>query len=463
MPIPVILPKFGFTLESCEIIEWLRQPGDKVREGDPLAEVETDKVNMEVEATADGTVFALVYDEGDDVPVTEVICYLLAPGEEAPADWTPPEKKLMGAAPSETPTQPATETPPASQDIPVTPVAQRVAEDKGVDLRGVNGTGVRGKIMRQDVERAVATPQPIAPTPQPASNGKVAATPNARRIAAQHNVDLSQILGTGPNGRVQGFDVEHALEAGIPEPTQPIPRPQPQSIPSVPIAQGEPEIIPLKGMRKTIARRLQQSYQQAPHIFFDATVNMAEIIGLRKRLKAAERPVSVTALIVKACAWTLRQHPYMNATFDGENITLWNTANIGVAVALDNGLVVPVIQAADQLSLGQINAQVADLATRAREGGLMPDDMQGGTFSVSNLGMYGVNRFTAIINPPQVAIIAIGRTEHQFVPDADGNPVLRPMMNITVSADHRVVDGAQVAQFIRDLKMALDDPALLMY
>ncbi|MEL6270442.1 MAG: dihydrolipoamide acetyltransferase family protein [Chloroflexota bacterium] len=216
-------------------------------------------------------------------------------------------------------------------------------------------------------------------------------------------------------------------------------------------------------MRKRIAQRMQESFRDAPHIFFDATVDMRGILALRQRIKAQDEKLSVTSVIVKACAWTLMQHPMMNATFDGQSITVWDAAHVGVAVALDNGLIVPVVHNADKLSLRQIQQQITDLAGRARDGKLTPDDMQGGTFTVSNLGMFGVDRFTAIVNPPQVAIVAVGRTVEQFVPDENGNPVLVPQMNITVSADHRVVDGAQVGQFIGDLRRVLEDPMLLAW
>lgn len=493
MPIPIILPKFGFTLESCEILGWYVKPGDEVREGDPLADVETDKVNMDVESTADGTVFHLMYDVGDDVPVTEVIAFLLAPGEEAPADWQPPPQKHLNkkdAAPAAPPpVLPAQEQPaptpappePSPQpsqssnngDILISPVARRMAEENNLDLTTITGTGPRGRITKGDVEAALKQPAPAAAPTAPANGGgkvqlaygKVPATPAARRIAAERGVDLTTVTGSGPGGRIQGDDVRAAQSAApAPAPAAaqvPPVTPQPALLAAAPAA--ETEVIPLKGMRKRIAQRMQESFRDAPHIFFDATVDMRGILALRKRIKAQDAKLSVTSVVVKACAWTLMQHPLMNATFDGESIALYNTANIGVAVALENGLIVPVIQGADKLSLRQIQAQLTDLAGRARDGKIMPDEMQGGTFTVSNLGMFGVDRFTAIVNPPQVGIVAVGRTVEQFVPDESGAPVLCPQMNITVSADHRVVDGAQVAQFIGDLRAVLEDPMLLSW
>ena len=224
-----------------------------------------------------------------------------------------------------------------------------------------------------------------------------------------------------------------------------------------------PRIVKLEGMRKTIATRLQKSFQSAPHIFFDAQIDTGGIDGLRHKLKARKEKLSVTAILVKACASVLMRHQWLNATLEGEAIELWPTANIGVAVALEAGLVVPVVHHAERLSMQTIQESVDDLAKRARENTLKVPDMVDGTFTISNLGMFGVDRFTAIINPPQVAILAVGRTQQQFVPDALGQPVLRSFINVTLSADHRVVDGAHAANFLQDLRNVLEEPALLAW
>ena len=467
MPVPIIMPKFGFTLESCQLLDWLVNVGDSVREGDPIAEVETDKVNMEVEATHDGTIIALLPEVGTDVPVTDVIAYLQLPDENLPDDWQPPAQPEKPAL-SGTPEAPTPEPQPDSNGsrAEATPVARRMASKHAVDLGTVSGTGPRGKITKQDVAAVIQ-----APAPAPSGNGgtalaggKVAATPAARRLAREHDVDLITVTGTGPGGRVQGTDVLTFVERGpVVQAPAAAPMPSAHPVPTVQAAPPDADAVPLRGMRKRIADRLQRSFQEAPHIFFDVTVDMTAIVALRERFKAQDKKVSVTSILVKACAHVLMDHPQLNATFDGQTIYRYNSANIGVAVALDNGLVVPVVHKADQLSLGAIQHSVVDLAGRARDGKITPDEFQGGTFTVSNLGMYGVDRFTAIINPPQVGILAVGRTIEQFVPDENGNPVLHPVMNITVSADHRVVDGAQVAQFIHDLRVVLEEPALLMW
>ncbi|PJF30847.1 MAG: 2-oxo acid dehydrogenase subunit E2 [Candidatus Thermofonsia Clade 1 bacterium] len=434
MPVPIIMPKFGFTLESCEIVQWLVREGDRVRSGDPLCEVTTDKVNMEVEATEDGIVHQILYKAGDVVPVTEVICYLLREDEVAQA-----------AAPVPTST---------AQSVPTaTPLARRIAESNHLDLTAVQGSGRDGKITRRDVEQAL---------------DKVRATPAARRLAAEHGVDLAQIHGTGPRGRVQGTDVQAALTAHTVEvpqaPAKPLGKRDTQPIAPPPISEPlDRRVVRLEGMRRTIAQRLQKSFQTAPHIFLEATAEMSAVAHLRSVLKARGAKLTVTALLIKACAWALGKHPALNATIEGDEISYWNTANIGMAVALDDGLIVPVIHSAERLSLQAIQQEVDRLAELARTGKLTLDQVSGGTFTISNMGMFGVDRFTAIINPPQVAILAVGRIVQQFVPDQEGKPVLKPMLNLMLSADHRVVDGAHAAYFLRDLREALETPAMLAW
>lgn len=443
MPIPIILPKFGFTLETAEIVQWLVKEGDRVRSGDPICEVTTDKVNMEVEATADGVIYRLLYPKGAVVPVTEVICILLQPGEAPPAEQS-------AAA--------------AAANIAATPLARRVADAEEIDLASVTGSGPNGRIMRRDVEQARE------------GSGKVRATPAARRTARELGVDLVAVAGRGPQGRIQAPDVQAAQQAAQQAALQaaqqavavrpaPIPAPvAPQRpIAARPAGPDAPRVMRLEGMRRTIAARLQKSFQTAPHIFFDAVIDMSAIESLRVRVKNRNEKLSVTAILVKAVAVTLKKNPELNATIDHEDVSYWPTMNIGLAVALDDGLIVPVIKHVERLGLSDIQVTTDDLIIRARANALKLEDVSDGTFSISNLGMFGVDRFTAIINPPQVAILAVGRTVNQFVPDTEGRPVLKPMMQVTLSADHRVVDGAHAAHFMADLRDALEDPALLAW
>lgn len=440
MPVPIILPKFGFTLETAEIVKWLKREGDNVRSGDPICEVTTDKVNMEVEAPEAGTLFGLLYKEGDTVPVTEVICYLLRPGEAKP-DHLPAKQGL--AIP---------EAKQGDEDVSplvVSPVAQRVAEATNVDLSQIKGSGPNNRITRRDVESAIAQP-----------TDKVRATPAARHQARQNGIDLHTVIGTGPRGRIQREDVQKADETDT---QKRIPTGDGVGTPFLASTSDAPRVVKLAGMRKTIATRLQKSFQTAPHIFLDAHIDMTAIESLREKLKARNEKLSVTAIVVKACASVLLRHPWLNATLNDEDITLWPTANIGVAVALDEGLIVPVVHHAQRLNMRDIHVSIDDLANRARSNNLKVDDMVDGTFTISNLGMYGVDRFTAIINPPQVAILAVGRTQQHFVPDANDQPVLKSVMSITLSADHRVVDGTRAALFLQDLRTVLEEPALLAW
>jgi pyruvate dehydrogenase E2 component (dihydrolipoamide acetyltransferase) len=456
MPVEIIMPKFGFTLESCEIVQWLKQEGDAVRSGDPICEVTTDKVNMEVEAPENGTLYGLRYKAGDVVPVTDIIAYVLRPGEAAPTIPTPASTQPTPSA-SAIP-EPVSTITLGNGSVTASPVAQRMAEQVGIDLSQVQGTGPKQRITRRDIESAIPA--------QAASSSKIRATPAARHLAEQQGVDLALVTGSGPKGRIQAHDVQAVAEltsqAIAPAAVQ-MAESTPDLAAEQPPGYAEPRIIKIEGMRRTIANRLQKSFQTAPHIFFEAQVDTTGMDGLRARLKARQEKLSITAIVVKAAASVLLRHPYMNATTDGEHISLWPHANIGVAVALEAGLVVPVVHEADSRSLRDIQTQVDNLAVRARSNSLKVTDMTDGTFTISNLGMFGVDRFTAIINPPQVGILAVGRTMQQFVPDENGQPLLRSFMHITLSADHRVVDGAVAANFIQDLRTVLEDPALLAW
>jgi pyruvate dehydrogenase E2 component (dihydrolipoamide acetyltransferase) len=443
MPLPVILPKFGFTLEQAEIVQWLVKEGQQVRAGDPLCEVTTDKVNMEVEAPEDGQVTGLQYPSGANVAVTAVICYLLRPNEVNAVNQPTPPVAVNNAQ-------------------PITPLARRIAEAEQIDLAEVRGTGNKGKITRRDVENHA---------------GKVRATPAARRLAHANQIGLETVQGSGPQGRVQGTDIQALLSAKA-SPTLDedarlaeaiailAPKVAPTAAPAPElVTEAAPDVqqVKLEGIRRTIAQRLQKSYQTAPHIFFDSQIDLAAVEGLRSRLKQRGEKLSVTAIIIKACAWALAKHPYLNATLENDLISLHHSAHIGMAVALDDGLIVPVIHNVGRLGLAAVQQQVDALTARARNKALGLAEVQGGTFTISNLGMFGVDRFTAIINPPQVAILAVGRAQRLFVPNADDQPVAKTLLQVTLSADHRVVDGAQAARFLADLRAVLEDPILLAW
>ncbi len=437
---PVIMPRFGMTQEEATIVEWLVKEGDYVDPDDPIAEVTTDKVNMEVPAPAAGYLGGIRYQVGDTVPVTKVIAFILQEGEDVP------EFDEQPAAPE--PAAVIEPTPTASVPASASPVAKRMAEAQGIPLAQVQGTGRDGRITRADIESYLSGPAPAAVT----DAAVVRATPAARRVARERHLDIRQIAGSGPRGRVQEIDVADFVPAA--------------TAPSVEYVPGEPTLIPLEGMRKTIADRMQASAQQAPHISFSLNVDMSRTIEFRRavneRLPENQAKVSMTALIVKLTAWALHRHPFMNAYMRDDGILLLPNVNVGVAVALESGLIVPVVRDADRKGLFQIASEVDDISQRARGGQLTPDDVSDGSFTISNLGMFGIDQFTAIINPPQTGILAVGRTIDRFVPDAEGSPVLKPMMSITLSADHRAVDGAQAGSFIADLRTALEEPASIM-
>jgi pyruvate dehydrogenase E2 component (dihydrolipoamide acetyltransferase) len=448
----IIMPKFGFTQEESTIVAWLKNEGDVVEKGDPIAEVTTDKIDMEVEAPADGILGGIRRQAGETVPVTEVIAYILAEGEEPP----PPEEAPAGAPVADSSPSAAALAPPAA-GADATPVARRVAEAEGVDLAAVEGSGPGGKITREDVE-AYAAGRELAPPDE--GNGRVRATPAARRVARERGIDLAAVEGTGPRGRVQEADALAAVERAAP-PVAPTPAP---AAPAPPV--GEVEVIPLEGMRKTIADRMQHSYQHAPHITLTRDVDMTNAIAFRAyandHLPEGAPRISMTALIVKAAAWALREYPIMNAHLMDDAIHLMPRVNVGVAVALDGGLIVPVVHDADRRGLREVGAAVADLAARAREARLRPGDVEGGTFTVSNLGMLGIDHFTAILNPPEVGILAVGRTTQRFVPGERGEPVAKPIMIVTLAVDHRAVDGALGARFLAALCDAIEEPASII-
>lgn len=442
----VIMPKFGFTQEAAQIVRWLKQAGEAVEQGDPIAEVTTDKVNMEVEAPASGILDGLRFAEGDTVPVTEVIAYIRGANESMAAVET------ARRAASTTPAQPPAETPRPAPPA-ATPVAEKMARDKGIDLGAVTGTGPGGRVTKRDVELAAT-----------AAAGQPRAVPAARRLARELGVDLAQVAGSGPRGRVQSADVLEASRRGVSTPRQGVSAEV--AAPGLRPSSFIVKTIPLAGMRRAIATRLQKSFQEAPHIFFDAEIDMTAVEALRAAAnarQAKDQPkISLTAVIARACAWALGRHPLLNSWLIGDEIRVLGDVNLGVAVALDEGLIVPVVKDAARKGLAQLAAEIADLSERARTNRLRPDDVADGTFTLSNLGMFGVDRFTAILNPPQVGILAVSRARRQFVPDERDQPVARPIMTVTLSADHRVVDGAVAARFLKDLRDGLEQPGLLL-
>jgi len=415
MATEIKLPRLGQGMESGTIVKWLKSEGDKVEKGEPLYELDTDKVTQEVEADASGVLLKISVQDGE-VEVGRTIAVIGEAGEkvEEPAEAKVPDDKQEEAA-----------------KRPV-----RV----GGPVEGVR-------------ENREAPPTPIERT-----DGRVKASPLARRIARERGIDLGTVAGTGPEGRVVAEDVERAAASGPPVaatvtalPTGPGTRPQ------------DVEVQQLSSMRKTIARRLTEAWQ-APVFQLGVTVDMERAQAVRAKLvelHADGAKPTLSDLLTKVCAAALMRHRAVNALYKGDEIELYPTANVGIAVAVPNGLVVPVIRSSERLSVAEIANARAELVERARSGKLQQGDLDGGTFTISNLGMYGIERFIAVLNPPQAAILAVGSVEDRVVA-VDGQAVVRPRMEITLTCDHRAVDGATGAEFLMTVKQFLEEPGLAL-
>ena len=384
----VIMPKMGQTMERGKIIKWLKKDGEEVRRGDPLLEIETDKTTIEVEARESG-ILKIIAEEGEEVPIATTIAYIIKEGETIPE----------GKEPKKTP------------------------------------------------EKAEVTPVK-----------RVKASPLARKIAEEKGIDLTKVQGTGPGGRITKNDVlaylEREAEAASAEKA------------SMESTLPEYEVVPMSSMRRAIARKMVESKTYAPHFYVTVQVDMTEAVRMRENLiplfeaKKGVR-LSFTHLLIKAVASALGKYPQLNATFEEDEIRIWKDVNIGIAVSLEDGLIVPVLRGANKLDLFEIASQASELVTKAREKRLREDEFSGGTFTISNMGAVGVDSFIAIINIPETAILATGRISDKPAV-VDGELTIRKMMNMTLSADHRVVDGVTAAKFLQEIKRLLESPYLLV-
>ena len=488
MPIAVIMPKFEMTQETGTVGSWLKAEGDAVRKGEAILEIETDKVSMEVEAPADGVLRGISAKAGQVVPVGQPIAFVLRAGEvwteQASAPVGPPAEPAAKAK-----TEPETSrriVPQAEPNAPqpavtASPLAARMAVDLGVDLAAVAGSGPHGQITKRDIETHLRNAESAPPAPETAPNGhaSVRAVPAARRLARELDVDLAAVRGSGPDGRIQSADVRASAAQRVEAPatapaTRAVASPLAMSFPDVPqtvtaASAGSPAIrrmVPLTSLRRTIAERMASSVREAPQFVVAVDADMSRALAIIEDLKggaAKDQPrVTLTVLLIKACAWALARHPEANSAFVEGQIAEWDEVNVGVATAIDAGLIVPVVRGADRLGMRAIAVQLADLATRARDGKLKLDDLQGGTFTLSNLGMFGIDRFTAILNPPQATILAVGRTSKRAVVTEDDRIEVRPLSTLTLTADHRVLDGASAARFLATIQQALEHPGMLL-
>ena len=445
MPVPFIMPKFDMDQEKATIISWLKKEGDLVKFDETILTVETEKVAIDVPSPASGTLAGILYKAGDIVPVTKVIAYILKEGETL-ADLPGLSMPVLPHKPESAPvSQPIVA--PQAVSVNATPVAVRMAKEEGVDLARVSASS-GDKITREDVERYIEKQKS-------AGRVTVPATPAARRVANESGILLETVAGSGPRGRVLSTDVTAMARSVLTS--------------TVAAGSRDAEVVPLSNIRSTIARRMQQSFQESPHIALTVEVDMTEVDNTRKRFniqaeKLGQPRITITALMVKIVAWALVRNPYINASFNTDSILLWKDVNIGVATAVPQGLVVPVLKGVDRLGVGEINKVLSELADRARENKLRLEDVQGGTFTISNLGMFGIHQFRAIINPPESAILAIGTVIRKpVVVDEKDTVEVRPMMNFTLSADHRVIDGVVAAKFLTDLAAGIEAPSLLLF
>jgi pyruvate dehydrogenase E2 component (dihydrolipoamide acetyltransferase) len=441
MAVEVKLPRLGQGMEAGTIVRWLKSEGEKVAKGEPLYELDTDKVTQEVEAEADGVLLKILVPDGEtDVGTT--VAVIGAEGEEVAVE-TPPE--------------PAAGTESAVQAAEAPPTQAPRQEAKGEEAEAPSD-----KVSQADsgaattVAEAPAEAVTLTPTPgEAAQSGRVKASPLARRIARERGIELSTITGTGPDGRIVAEDVERAAVA---------PRAAPAGAPPASPAPGDVEVIQLTSVRRTIARRLTEAWE-APVFQLTLTADASELVVTREQMlglveEGGVKP-TVNDVLARLVAAALMRHRAVNANFVGGEIHRFPSANIGIAVATPNGLIVPVVRDADRRSVQEIATARADLVGRARDGKLQLSDLEGGTFTISNLGMYGVDQFVAVLNPPQVAILAVGAIADRPVV-VEGALAIAPSMTMTLTCDHRAIDGSEGAEFLRTVKTFVETPALAL-
>jgi pyruvate dehydrogenase E2 component (dihydrolipoamide acetyltransferase) len=415
MATEVKLPRLGQGMESGTVVRWLKQEGERVEKGEPLYELDTEKVTQEVEAEASGVLLKIAVQEGE-VPVGQTVAVIGEEGEDVPqAEETEVD---------ETPQEEGSRAPERDAD---------------------REEGAEAPASREMSEQ-------VTEVREQERNGRVKASPLARRIARERGIDLAQLRGTGPEGRIVAEDVERAEMAPAEAPAA-----APAALP------GEVEVVPLTSIRKTIARRLTEAWQ-APVFQISMSADMGRALALREQLvelaKDGPKP-TISDVLTKIAASALMRHRRLNAEFAGEEVRIHPSANVGMAVATDRGLVVPVIPGAERLSIQEIAAARVGLVDRARGGKLQQADLEGGTFTISNLGMFGVEQFVAVLNPPQVAILAVGAIEEKPVV-RDGEITACPLMSLTLTCDHRAVDGADAADFLRTVRSMLEEPGLAL-
>ena len=456
MATSIVMPQMGYDMHEGKVVRWLKKEGEEVTRGEVIAEIETDKATVEYEAYTGGVMAKIVAEEGIAIPVGGLIAVMTAPGEAIPEDILTDAAIALAAdspAPAATAVQAlegpisAAVAPADTKEVRASPLARRLAKERGFDLATITGTGPGGRITESDIPEQGAA---VAPAALASSNGYIKASPLAKRLARERGIDLATLTGTGPGGRVIEADVpEHAV---------------PAAAESVAPATLVSENVELSRMRQAIARVTSDSKRDAPHFYVALDVDMTKAMSFRRDLNDeldAENRVSVNDLIVKASAIAIGRHPKFNSFFRDDHLQMNAAINVGIAIALESGLIVPGVNGCESKSLVEIAAASRDLVSRANSGTLRNDEYSGTTFSVSNLGAFDIESFTAIIFPPHAAILAVGTVKEQPVV-RDGELAIAQIMKATLSTDHRVADGAEAAQFLVEIKKLLQNTISLV-
>ena len=456
MATSIVMPQLGYDMREGTVVRWVKQEGDEVVANEVIAEIETDKAVVEFKPTTGGVLRRIVAGEGEAVPVGQLIAVIGDADEALPDDLGRPAPDTAAApetapAASQAPA-PATAAAPAGE-VRASPIARRLARERGVDLETLTGTGPGGRIVEADVLTAADAARAAAEA------GRILASPLARRLARENGLDLADISGTGPGGRIVEADINAAVAAQDAAP-------QAATAPAADaaVAPEGGERADLSRMRQAIARVTSDSKREAPHFYVAVDIDMTAAMALRRdindELPSSSR-VSVNDLIVKASALAISKHPKFNSFFRGDHLQMNPSINVGIAIALESGLIVPGVPGCENRTLAQIAAASRDLIGRANNGTLQAEEYAGTTYSVSNLGMFDVDSFTAIIFPPHAAILAVGAVKEQPVA-RDGQLAIAEMMKATLSVDHRVADGAEAAQFLMEIKRLLEKPVSLL-
>ena len=434
----IFMPKLSSTMEVGTLLQWFKEEGESVDIGEPLFEIMTDKINIEVEAYDRGILLKKYFQPDDQIPVNQVIGYIGEPGEKVPDE--PPalseeSNEQSGEKTEQSETNEGAVEVKSNENgkVRATPAARRLAKEAQVDLRNIVGSGPKGRIHLKDVKQYLET-----------EKAQPKASPLARKIAEHENIDLKALQGSGAGGKVMKQDVINAIQASSQKAQQPEVRKK------------------LSGLRKVVADRMVQSAFTAPHVTLASDIDMTKAIEMRTALlpvveKQTGFRLTYTDIIIKAVGTALSRFPEVNVHLEHDEIIYKNEVNVGVAVAVKDGLMVPVIKQVEQKGLAAICAEAKDLSKRAREQKLRPDELKGSTFTISNLGMYPIDVFTPIINQPEIAILGVGRTQEKPVV-VNGEIVIRPMMTVSLSFDHRVIDGAPAAEFLAEVKRILENP-----